>query len=111
MVVNDLDLMGIAFQPSEVDAPLVIDPNTVLPSAASSQLLEPVPPRHAQIIESLSGIDEYKPAQHGALELARISADALPLEETLSVPITEALDHLESCAAGIITSSVTICAR
>src|SRR2546430_5958004 len=80
MVVNDLDLMGITLLPSEADAPLIVDPNTVLPSALPSKLLEPVPRRDTQIIESLSGINDDKLAQHCALELARISADAMALE-------------------------------
>lgn len=93
MIVNDLDLMGITCLPSEADAPLVVDPDTVLPGALPSKPLEPVPWRATQIIERLSGINDDQLAQHGALKLARISADAFPLEEPLSVLITEALDH------------------
>lgn len=72
--------MRIAVLPSEADAPLIVDANTVLPSALPSKLLESVPRRDAQIIEGLGGIDDDQFAQHGALELARISADPLPLE-------------------------------
>ena len=80
MIVNDLDLMRIAVLPSEANAPLIVDPNTVQPSALPSQLLQPVARRNAQIIESLGSIDDDQVAQHGALEIARISADPLPLE-------------------------------
>ena len=80
MVVNDLDLMRIAVLPSKADAPLIVDPNTVLPSALSAKLLESVSRRDAQILEGLGSIDDDQLAQHGALELARISADPLPLE-------------------------------
>ena len=80
MIVNDLDLMRIAVLPSKANAPLIVDPNTVQPSALPSQLLQSVARRNAQIIESLGGIDDDQLAQHGALELARISADPLPLE-------------------------------
>ena len=80
MVVHDLDFMGVALLPSEADAPLIIDPNAVLPGALASKLLESVPGWDTQIIERLSRIDDDELAQHGALELARIPADALPLE-------------------------------
>ena len=80
MVVNDLDLMRIAVLPSKADAPLIVDPNTVLPSTLSAKLLESVSGRDAQILEDLGGIDDHQLAQHGALELARISANPLPLE-------------------------------
>jgi hypothetical protein len=80
MVVHDLDVKRIAVLPSEADAPLIIDANTVLSSALPAQLLESVPWRDAQIIERLGGVDDDQLAQHGALELARISADPFPLE-------------------------------
>lgn len=80
MVVYDLDLMGIPVLPSEANAPLVVDPNTVLPNALPSKLLESVSRRGTQIIERLSGINDDQLAQHGALEFARKSADALSLE-------------------------------
>ena len=110
MIVNDLDLMRIAVLPSEADAPLIVDPNTVLPSALPSQLLQSIPRRDAQIIEGFRGIDDNQLSQHGAPEVARVSADPLPLEQPLGVPIAEALDHFGSYSWGTITSSVTICA-
>ena len=109
MVVNDFDLTRIAVLPSKTNAPLIVDPDTVLPSTLSAKLLESVSGRDAQILEDLRGIDDHQLAQHCVLELARISANPLPLEEPLGVPIAEAPDHPRTYSRNIITSSVTIC--
>ena len=58
MVVNDLDLVCIAILPSEANAPLIVDPDTVLPSALTSKLLEAISWRDAQILEGLGGIND-----------------------------------------------------
>lgn len=45
MVVADLDIVRTVGGPGEGEAPLVVDPNTVLPRTAVSQTLEPIPRR------------------------------------------------------------------
>lgn len=65
------------------------------------QFLQPVVGWHSQILQRLDGINSHQLPQHGALERRRIAPDALPVEETLRISISEALDH-----RGIITINV-----
>src|SRR5262249_5248950 len=54
MIVDDLDIVGVAVAPAEADAPLVIDPNAVLPFAISGQPLQPISRRRPQVLEIAS---------------------------------------------------------
>jgi len=42
MVVYDLDIERIAGIPPKADAPLVVDPNAVLPGPVASEAFEPI---------------------------------------------------------------------
>jgi hypothetical protein len=57
VVVDDLDILGIAVFEAKAQASLVIDANTVLPAAISVEGLEPIARRYAQIIEGGGGIE------------------------------------------------------
>ncbi len=46
MVVNDFDIMGRIVFPSKANAPLVIDPDTVLTGTVSPEQLQPVVRRY-----------------------------------------------------------------
>ena len=101
VIIYDLDVIRIAAGPPEADAPLIVDPDTMLAGTVALQFLQPVAGRHSQILQRLSGINSHQLPQHGALERRGIASDALPVEESLRVPIGEALDH-----RGIITANV-----
>ena len=49
--VGDLNVEGISITPNKADSPLVVDPDAVLPFAVPFQFLQPIPRRHAQILE------------------------------------------------------------
>jgi hypothetical protein len=51
MVVNDLDVVGVAVSPREADAPLVVDSDAELPRTPPAELLEVIARRHAEIIK------------------------------------------------------------
>ena len=51
MIVDDLDLKGIAAVPAKADAPLVIDPNAVLACSLSRKPLEAIAGRHSKELE------------------------------------------------------------
>ena len=42
MVVNDFDIVGITFMPTEAQPPSIIDPDGVLPFAITLERLEPI---------------------------------------------------------------------
>jgi hypothetical protein len=56
MVVDDFHVAGVALQPQEADAILIIDPDAVMALALAVQRLQPVSGRHAQIIERHRGM-------------------------------------------------------
>lgn len=96
MVVNDLNVVGIAILPAKADAPLIIDANTVLSGAIPVELFEPIARRGPEIDHGLGRINDGQLAQHGTLEVAGESPDGLAIEQRFRVPIAEALDHSES---------------
>jgi hypothetical protein len=49
MVIDDLDHLGAAFPPDKADAPLIVDPDAVLPSAIAFERLKPVAGRRPEI--------------------------------------------------------------
>lgn len=56
MVVDDFDLFRTRCFPDEANAVLVIDPDTVLTAPISSQRLQLIPGRHAQVGEFLGNV-------------------------------------------------------
>src|SRR5262249_1785526 len=42
MIVDDLDIVGVAVTPAEADAPLVVDSDAVLPFAIPGEPLQPI---------------------------------------------------------------------
>jgi len=56
-MVDDLDIPAFAITPNKADAPLIVDANTDLTLAVAVQRLQTVAGRHAQIVESLRGVD------------------------------------------------------
>jgi hypothetical protein len=93
VVINDLDIVGVAFQPAKADAPLIIDPNTVLADSVSRELLKPVAGRHAQILQRADGIEHDQFALCDPVNVRRKSPGRLAPEELFGVPVPEASDH------------------
>ncbi len=102
VIIYDLDVIRIAAGPPEADAPLIVDPDTMLAGTVALQFLQPVAGRHSQILQRLSGINSHQLPQHGALKHRGKAPDALPVEETLRIPIGEALDHRRIITTNVI---------
>ncbi len=51
VIVDDLDLIGIAVVPAKADAPLVIDSNTVLACSLPREPLESITGRHSKALD------------------------------------------------------------
>ncbi len=67
MVVDDFDVPGAVFPPSEANSPLIIDSDAVLPSPISGKLLQSVAGRHSESFKSfaLSSICSFRSACAG----------------------------------------------
>jgi hypothetical protein len=60
VIVNDLDLVGIAILPPKADAPLLVHANTVLAGPIAPELLQSIPRRHAEVVERLGRVHRYE---------------------------------------------------
>jgi hypothetical protein len=95
VIVDDLDLVGVAILPAKADAPLLVHTNTVLANSIAPELLQPITRRHAKVAELLGRVHHHKFAQHRALEIRRISSDGLASEQSLGIAIGEGVNHGE----------------
>ena len=95
MIVDILDVVGIAITPSKADAPLSVDSDAVLAGAVPSQLLQAIPEWRSQVLEGVGCVQHNKLPQHGVLKRRRKPPHRLPAEETLRVPVREAPNNPE----------------
>jgi hypothetical protein len=56
MIVYNLNLIGGAFTPPKTDAPLIVNPNAMLPLPIASQFLKTIARRNLQIFQPPSRI-------------------------------------------------------
>jgi hypothetical protein len=93
VIVDDLYIVSIAGTPSEANAPLIIDPDTVLTSPVAFQDLQPVARRNAEKVKSRRGIDLQQLPMRNSLYVGRESSTVLAPKELFRVSIRKALDH------------------
>lgn len=58
VVIDDFHVVGVTVNPSEADAPLIIDPDAVLAFALNLQCFEPIGRRNAQIFQD-GGVPQH----------------------------------------------------
>jgi len=58
VVINDLDIEDVARFPNEADAPLIINPNAVLPGTLPAQRFEAVGRWQAKVSQGAGVIDQ-----------------------------------------------------
>ena len=95
MIVNNLDLVGIAILPPKADPPLLIDANTVLSGPIASEFLEAIAWWRPEIVEGAGGIHDDELSKHCPPQVAGIMSHGLAPKEPFGVSVPEALDHLE----------------
>jgi hypothetical protein len=93
MVVDNLDFICVPASPPKADSPLLVDPNTVLPTAISRQLLKAVRGRSPKIADGFGRIQDEQFSQRDPLESNRKPRRMLPLEHPLCVGAAETLNH------------------
>jgi hypothetical protein len=84
MIVNDFNIVGTIRRPDKTDAPLIIDPDRVLPGAVSPEQFEPVAGRTAQIVQPHGGIQHFQLALGDPLNLNK-SPGATAIEQAFCV--------------------------
>jgi len=58
MIVNNLDLVGVAGRPAKTNSPLIVNPNTVLAIAISAKFLQTIAGGNAQVVERFRSIEK-----------------------------------------------------
>lgn len=93
MVVAELDVICIAVDETEADAPLVIDRNGVLSGAVSLQCVEPIAGRHVQVGDLERRVDGLKLSQRPPSHIRGHLLGLAGSKQLLSLPVSEGLDH------------------
>jgi hypothetical protein len=93
VVIDDLNLEGIAFRPFENDSPLLVDPNRIEPFEIPSQSLQPIGRWNPHLIQLLGFINLNKlPVGAGQDGLGK-AFDSLPIKHLFLFIGPEAFDH------------------
>jgi hypothetical protein len=61
VVVDDLDVICVAFLPAEADTVSIVDPPTVLTRAVSTKVFQPVPWKPGEVQKLLRGMKLHEP--------------------------------------------------
>src|SRR5512139_3962973 len=93
VIVDDLDVVGVAFAPSEADTPLVVDADAELAFAPAAEFLESVAGRRSKIVQHDGSVQLPQPPERHAPDVGSESPDRFPLEEPFRVGVAESADH------------------
>ena len=99
VVVDELDALRASVSPDEDESPLVVDSDAVEALKVSSESLEPVSWRRAQIEELVGCVDHVELPLGGPYEAGLEPGDSSggqTVEDVLGEPVTEADDHGDS---------------
>jgi len=95
MIVDDLDLVGVAIAPYKTDPPLVVDPYAVLALTIAGQLLEPVSGRNPEVLQRLRVVQHRELATGDVLDTPK-ARTTLAVEERFGVLAPERPYHFVS---------------
>ena len=93
VIIDNLDLEGVAVAPPKTDPPLVVDANAVLAGAITFELLQTVTGWDAEVCELLGGVHHAELPEHESVKLGGEAPDAFTLEQPFRIAIGEARDH------------------
>ena len=93
MIVRDLNVDGFAVFPSEADAPLVVDPDTVLPLPVPAELLQSVRRWYAKVIQIFRTMEDDKFPIPNQLNVPRKALRKLLPPDFGRLLVLERLDH------------------
>jgi hypothetical protein len=58
VVVNDLNVFRAGSGPSKADAPLLVDPDAVLPRSVAAELFEPIARRNHEVAQRVGCVED-----------------------------------------------------
>jgi hypothetical protein len=71
VIVDELDLVGVAARPLKHDSPLIVHANTVKALPVSPKRLESISRRRTKILKLMSGIDQVELSDHCGRDIGR----------------------------------------
>jgi hypothetical protein len=93
VVIDYLNIMGVAPAPPEADSPPLVNPDAMLPPSVTRQPLKAIAWRNPQIGQLLGSIENQKLAACSPQNLTRDAPCWEPVEYSLRIPIPEAPNH------------------
>jgi hypothetical protein len=104
MVIYDFDIVRLTIDPAKTNAPLIVDPDRMLPGSTATQGLQPVAGRNAEIVQSGGSVKQQKLAADDTFD-RRKAADRPVVEEQFGIALREGSNHrLASYSANGIPS-------
>ena len=102
MVIDDLDLMGIAVLPMEANTLLLVDPDAVLTAPATLERLQAIARRNPQIVEGDCAVEHSQLAPRNGLNTCRQPPGGRPAPDLFSFPVDKVPDHGKTITAHVI---------
>ena len=95
MIICDLNVIRVAVFESKADTPLVVDPNRVLSLPIGTKLMELVPRRQPEVLQTRRDVQVLKLSARPADEILRDSLRDTGEVQLPGVPVCECFDHTE----------------
>ncbi len=93
MIIDNLNVMGVARAPPKADPPQSVDADAVLPQSVALQFFQPVRGRYAKVIERGRSVEHPELPKGGTLHIGPQPPDRLTMKKSIGVSILETLDH------------------
>ena len=93
MVVADLDVMRIAVDKPEADAPLSVHRDRVLPLSVVLERMQAIARWHLQVIQAGRQVDVFQLADGTPGDVGRKALGCPRREQVPGLPVRERLDH------------------
>jgi hypothetical protein len=95
VVVAELDVVRIAVDETEADAPLVIDGYGVLAIAITPECMESIAGRHTQVRDLARCVHGFQLPEHATRHIGGYLLGLAGSKQRLGLRVREGLDHVE----------------
>jgi hypothetical protein len=93
MIVHNLNISGVAFDPMEADAILIINSNAMLAFSIPLQFLQPISGRSSQIIDIYRRINHEQLSISQPMQIWRKPLGEFPIEYFLRIFAAKGFNH------------------
>jgi hypothetical protein len=93
VIVRDFDIVGVAVDKAETDAPLIVDGYCMLPFAVTFELMESITWRNPKVVWVRRQVDVLELSPRPSHDIGWQPLGPTSREQLLCVPVREGLDH------------------